>query len=255
MKKLWGLLFLCFTLILVGCGKEEKPAQAFDTYAKAWNKQKFADMYDQLSENAKKSISKKDFTEKYEKIYAGIEAKNLKVETEKIKEDKEDKGLVPFKVSMDTVGGKIAFSHEAKLVKEKDGDKESWKIDWTPDFIFPGMKKDSKIRMQTFQAKRGEIYDRNEKGLITNGTASEIGIIPGQLGEAAPQTKETVAKLLSMSVEEIDQKLAAKWVKPDYFVPIGILQEGATQNDYIDLPGVSSRPVKVRTYPLGEAAA
>ncbi|WP_459503612.1 penicillin-binding transpeptidase domain-containing protein [Bacillus sp. C1] len=255
MKKLWGLLFLCFTLMLVGCGKEEKPAQAFDTYAKAWNKQKFADMYDQLSENAKKTISKKDFTEKYEKIYKGIEVENLKVETGEVKEDKEDKGPVPFKVSMDTVGGEISFSYEAKLVKEKDGDKESWKIDWTPDYIFPGMTKDSKIRMQTFQAKRGEIYDRNGQGLVTNGKASEVGIIPGQLGDAAAQTKETVAKLLNMSVEEIDQKLTAKWVKQDYFVPIGILQEGATQNDYIDLQGVSSRPVNVRTYPLGEAAA
>ncbi|MBJ8029616.1 penicillin-binding transpeptidase domain-containing protein [Bacillus cereus group sp. N21] len=255
MKKLWGLLFLCFTLMLVGCGKEEKPEQAFDTYAKAWNKQKFADMYDQLSEDAKKSISKKDFTEKYEKIYAGIEVKNLKIETGKVKEDKEDKGPIPFNVSMDTVGGKISFSHEAKLVKEKDGDKESWKIDWTPDFIFPGMTKDSKVRMQTFQAKRGEIYDRNGKGLATNGRANEIGIIPGKLGEAAPQTKETIGKLLNMSVEEIDQKLAAKWIKPDSFVPIGILQEGATQNDYISLDGVTTRQVNVRTYPLGEAAA
>ena len=67
-------------------------------------------------------------------------------------------------------------------MKEKDGDKESWKIDWTPDFIFPGMTKDSKVRMQTIQAKRGEIYDRNGKGLATNGKANEIGIIPGKLG-------------------------------------------------------------------------
>ncbi|HDR4834428.1 TPA: penicillin-binding protein 3, partial [Bacillus cereus] len=237
MRKIWGILFLCLTFMLVGCGKEEKPQEVFDTYVKAWNKQKFADMYDQLSKNAKKDISKKEFTEKYEKIYSGIEVKDLKVETGEVKEDKKDEGPVPFKVSMDTVGGKITFGHEAKMVKEKDGDKESWKIDWTPDFIFPGMTKDSKVRMQTTQPKRGEIYDRNGKGLATNGKASEIGLIPEKLGDTAPQTKETVAKLLNMSVEEIDQKLAAKWVKPGYLVPIGILPEGATQNTYIDLPG------------------
>ena len=33
-----GILFLCLTFMLVGCGKE-KPQEAFDTYAKAWNKQ------------------------------------------------------------------------------------------------------------------------------------------------------------------------------------------------------------------------
>ena len=61
---------------------------------------------------------------------------------------------------MDTDVGPVSFIHEAKLVK----DKESWEIDWTPDFIFPGMK-----RLQSTYAnrarKRGEIYDRNGKGL------------------------------------------------------------------------------------------
>ena len=76
----------CLTFMLVGCGKEEKPQEAFDTYTKAWNKQKFTEMYDQLSEKAKKAISKKEFTEKYEKIYYGIEVKNLKVEAGEVKE-------------------------------------------------------------------------------------------------------------------------------------------------------------------------
>lgn len=60
---------------------------------------------------------------------------------------------------MDTDVGPVSFIHEAKLVK----DKESWEIDWTPDFIFPGMKKDYKVRMQIEQGKRGEIYDRKWK--------------------------------------------------------------------------------------------
>ena len=52
----------------------------------------------------------------------------------------------------------------------------------TPDFIFPGMTKDSKVRMQTTEPKRGEIYDRNGKYLAVNGKASEIGLIPEKLG-------------------------------------------------------------------------
>ncbi|MEC2746492.1 penicillin-binding transpeptidase domain-containing protein, partial [Bacillus cereus] len=84
---------------------------------------------------------------------------------------------------------------------------------------------------------------------------TEVGIIPEKLGETAVQTKEIVAQLLDMSIEEVEQKLTAKWIKPDSFVPIGILKEGTRQNDYIELEGVSSRPVNIRTYPLGEAAA
>ncbi|MGR5908022.1 hypothetical protein ACT7DL_17190 [Bacillus paranthracis] len=33
------------------------------------------------------------------------------------------------------------------------------------------------------------------------------------------------------------------------------MPEGATQNTYIDLPGVATKPVNVRSYPLGEEAA
>ena len=97
---------------------------------------------------------------------------------------------------MDTVGGKITFGHEAKMVKEKDGDKESWKIDWTPDFIFPGMTKDSKVRMQTTQPKRGEIYDRNGKGLATNGKASEIGLIPEKLGDLCSANERNSSEVI-----------------------------------------------------------
>lgn len=79
------------------------------------------------------------------------------------------------------------------------------------------MKKDYKVRMQIEQGKRGEIYDRNGKGLATNGKATEVGIIPEKLGETAAQTKEIVAQLLDMSIEEVEQKLTAKWIKPDSF--------------------------------------
>ena len=119
----------------------------------------------------------------------------------------------------------------------------------------PRYEKDYKVRMQIEQGKRGEIYDRNGKGLATNGKATEVGIIPEKLGETAAQTKEIVAQLLDMSIEEVEQKLTAKWIKPDSFVPIGILKEGTRQNDYIELEGVSSHPVNIRTYLLGEAAA
>ncbi len=74
--------------MLVGCGKEENHKKHLIHMQKAWNKQKFAEMYDQLSEKAKKDISKKEFTEKYEKIYSGIEVKDLKVEAGEVKEDK-----------------------------------------------------------------------------------------------------------------------------------------------------------------------
>ncbi|MCM3736672.1 penicillin-binding transpeptidase domain-containing protein [Bacillus cytotoxicus] len=258
MKKIWGMLLIFSLLLVVGCGKEEKPEQAMDTYAKAWNEKKFDKMYDQLSKEAKQSISKDDFVKKYENVYTGIAVKNLKVVAEPKKEDKKDEksnANVPFKVNMDTIGGKISFENEAKLVKEKDGDKEVWKVDWNPSFIFPTMKQDDKVLVQSFSPKRGEIYDRDGNRLATNGKAAEVGIVPGKLGDSAQQTKETLAKLLQIPVEDIEKKLTAKWVQPSYYVPLSVLPEGANENDYISMPGVKTSSVNVRTYPLGEAAA
>ncbi len=59
---------------------------------------------------------------------------------------------------MDTAGGEISFSHEAKLVQEKDGDKKSWKINWTPNFIFSGMKKIIKSACRQSKEKTTFIY-------------------------------------------------------------------------------------------------
>ena len=53
--------------MLVGCGKE-KPQEAFDTYVKAWNKQKFADMYDQLSK-CKKIFQRKSLLRNMKNLF------------------------------------------------------------------------------------------------------------------------------------------------------------------------------------------
>ncbi len=40
--------------MLVGCNKNEPPKQAFEEYINLWNDKKFANMYDHLSDRAKK---------------------------------------------------------------------------------------------------------------------------------------------------------------------------------------------------------
>ena len=86
-------------------------------------------MYDHLSDHTKNQFLKR-IHRKISKIYEGIGANNLKVKMKG--EHTKDKELFLFEVKMDTDVGSVSFIHEAKLVK----DKESWKIDWTPDFIF-----------------------------------------------------------------------------------------------------------------------
>ena len=84
--------------------------------------------------------------------------------------------------------------------------------------------------------------------------ATEVGIIPEKLGETAAQTKEIVAQLLDMSIEEVDQAYS-EMDKTGFLCTNWYFKRGTRQNDYIELEGVSSRPVNIRTYLLGEAAA
>ena len=51
------------------------------------------------------------------------------------------------------------------------------------------------------------------------GVATLVGIIPGKL-EDRNVSIEKIAELLEKDVETINNKLTAKWVKEDSFVPI-----------------------------------
>lgn len=57
------------------------------------------------------------------------------------------------------------------------------------------------------------------KCLRGKGVATSVGIIPGKL-EDRNVSIEKIAELLEIDVETINNKLTAKWVKEDSFVPI-----------------------------------
>ena len=84
---------------------------------------------------------------------------------------------------------------------------------------------------------------------------------------------ERLSELLGVSVESIEKKLAAKWVKEDSLVPVKTLKKvdefdlqsasprednvenKALQDALLAIPGVMITDTPVRSYPLGEAAA
>jgi len=227
MKKRRSLLFfaaLFLSIALSSCSKPPSPHDALQKYTKLWTDERFEDMYAMLSKKAKENISKEEFVKRYKKIYQDIEATNLSVTPLPVKEKEEDSDKdqmkLPFSVKMDTIAGPIQFKHEALLVKEKGQDQEQWRVQWDTTYIFPQLQKNDKVRIAITPGKRGEIYDRNGLPLAVNGTAYEIGIVPGKMGESEEAIKKQLSDLLHIPVEFINEKLNADWVQPDYFVPI-----------------------------------
>ncbi|PLR94491.1 penicillin-binding transpeptidase domain-containing protein [Bacillus sp. T33-2] len=260
MKK---LIFTFLTIILaagiVGCSKEPSPEERFAQYIKLWNDQKFEEMYGFLSNKAKESVSKEDFVNRYSKIYKDLEIEKLDVDFKKPEDEEkpEDKASYSYRAKMQSVAGPISFDHTAKLVKEKRGDKENWYVDWNTTYIFPELESSDRISFKNTPAKRGEISDINGNGLAINGSALQIGVVPGQLGAQKDATISQLSALLDMSPEEINKSLNADWVKPDLFVPLKKISKNdiALREQLFAMDGVTNQKAEAREYPYGESVS
>ncbi|KOR81059.1 peptidoglycan glycosyltransferase [Bacillus sp. FJAT-21352] len=262
MKKLalFSSLLLMSVLFLAGCSDEPSPEERFAAYTKLWNKQDFAKMYEYLSPETRKEISADEFEKRYEKIYTGIEADQLKVDYKQPKEEKDhkdgEKVSLAYTVDMSTMAGAVSSDHKAILVKEGEGEEENWYIKWDESYIFPQLEAGEKVSVESYPAIRGEIVDRNERGLAMNGTVAEVGIVPEKMANET-ETVKKVAGILNMSTDEVNQKLKQTWVKPSYFVPIKKMSNdnSATLEKLLSIAGVSVNNTEERIYPYKEATA
>ena len=255
-----------YMLILAKTGSNlTRPDELLLTYMNYISEQNYKEMYQMLDVNASGQISEEDFIKRNSAIYEGIEVHNM---TTTITSYDEERNVVQYQTTFDTVAGNISFENEAYFLKREDG----YKLVWTDSLIYSGLSSTDKVRVSTTQAKRGEILDRNGRVLAGPGVASSVGIVPGKL-ENMDSAIEQIAELLGMKPEEIEKKLSAKWVKEDSFVPIKTLQkveeielmsmepdeevikEHERQQQLLEIPGVMISDTEVRAYPLGEAAA
>ncbi len=239
----------------------EALADVVEAYLSDWQQGDYAGMFALLSPAVRSGMTEQQFAERYTTLYEKIEATNIRVKALPDKSMKSQNEAVnasvrgfDYQVRMDTVAGPIEFEQHGRIRKTQDGSETKWLIEWQPSLIFPNLQEGDTIRVQAVPGERGELVDRDGNGLAVNGSAPQLGIVPGRLGETADSAKAQIAEKLGITVQEIDRKLGASWVKPDLFVPIAIVAEG-DQEAFRDIPGVVFYDKKLRVYPLGEAAA
>ena len=253
---------LATVLTFTGCGNKEKPEDRFQAFVQDWQKMNYAEMYDMSSLSTQQKIKKEDFVQRYETIYGdrGIEVSKIEIQFQPPKEEVKpnDKGEVifPYSLKMETLAGPYEFSNQAKLIKEKHGDQESWYVVWDPSMIIKDLKEGDKVGAKTIPAGRGQILDQNGVGLAINDIGISIGIVPEKL-VGHEDTKGKLAELTGVTIEQIDKALSASWVKPNLFVPIKTIpkDEKALIDQLLKLPGISSQEVSIRYYPFKEITA
>ncbi|NVS34795.1 penicillin-binding transpeptidase domain-containing protein, partial [Listeria monocytogenes] len=142
--------------------KDEKNAlAAAETFTSNIAKEKYDKLGGSVSSESLKKVefTKKEMEDKYQAVYDGIGAKDIKVKNLKsVYDDQTNKFNLTYELEMRTSLGKLATQKYKTTISKQDDD---WKIDWKPALIFPGMVKTDKVRITEDDAERGQIVDRN----------------------------------------------------------------------------------------------
>jgi len=231
-----------------------KPEEAFKLYLDSWKKSDFDKMYDILAELPKRKITEEDFVKKYSGIQERLEGQAIVAEAgPNVINDPVDKNraVVPYKVTFQTVAGEISYESNAPMLKNSQG---VWTIEWTSRMIFPDLDENDTVAVKILKGKRGEILDRNGLPIAINGKMADVGLVPERLPEDATDIKNQVAQILEVTVEEIDSKLSASYVRPYMFIPIKEIPDSETEkiNQLKSITGVMIQTSDIRAYPLKE---
>ena len=230
-------------------------------------------LYGLISAGSRDTIAEDAFVTKYRNIYSGIGAENIVTVIEDVTdyevyigsdskgdEPEVTKKRVQFTQSMDTVAGEITITNYAVVSLNEE---EEYRIEWTPQVIFPTLSWTDKVRVNKLTGQRGSIYDRNHNLLAGAGVASSVGFVPGKMNrdEASGDFLESdllkVAELLEQTPESISKKLNASYVKDDTFVHLRNVSKEAydVKEELLKVPGIKITDTTIRHYPLGEKAS
>lgn len=256
-KVIWILVMLVMIAIICVSIFLRKPINnsenTLKTYMSYILNKNYEGMYELISQETKEKIEKETYLARNKNIYEGIEINDLQINIVKMNE-KDNKTEVIYNVTMQTVAGEISFSNTSYFVKET----ENYKLNWSSTDIFPELKNEYKIRVETIEAERGKIIDRNGNILAGKQTASEVGFVPGKINsETKEQDIAKVAELLDLSVDTINHYLSASYVKEDTFVPLRTVRktEQALKNQLLEIKGIKIIDSEERIYPFGEATS
>ncbi|BCZ46373.1 penicillin-binding protein 2 [Clostridium gelidum] len=232
--------------------KSHKPEYKLTEYVNLINSKDYEKMYELTDSETKKTISKDDFIARNKNIYEGIGSSAITVEVKNV-ENRSNVAIIDYETTMNTLCGKLEFSNTITMAREIGKD---YTVKWNSKTIFPDLTDNDKIRVKTIKSKRGDIIDRSGSKIATDSVSSNVGIIPGKLGDNKDQAINEIAKLLETSAEYINSQLSATYVKPDMFIPIKSIPYGDERiPSLLKISGVQINEKDARIYPLAEKAA
>ena len=216
----------------------EKAEDTVKEYFAYLSEGKYDQMYALLDSESRSTYSEEDFISRNQNIYEGIGASDIRVDVPENEDSRrEDTEVVTYSTSMDTSAGEIDFDNQMTLKKNGEGE---YRIDWDSTLIFPSLLEEYRVSVDTVQAQRGTIYDRLGNPLATQGTVSQVGLVPGKMNEDSAADIQKIAELLDISADTISSSLEASYVQDDTFVPLKQISKNDTETEeqLLAIPGI-----------------
>ena len=241
-------IIIC-AVIFIQKNDQKQAKQTLIDYMNLINEKNYEAMYEKVTNV--NTIDKENFITRNQNIYEGIDSSNINIEIKEIvKEDDEYK--IKYIQKMYTSAGELEFDNSANIVKQNG----EYKIRWSSNNIFPNLNETDRVRVETIEAKRGSILDRNKNPLAEDGKIASVGIVPGKLGDNKDENINKISELTGVSTEYINDSLNASYVKDDTFVPIKKISDTNTElkEQLLQIPGVMINKEDGRVYSLGKEA-
>lgn len=224
------------------------PEDAANRFAAVWSEGDYAALYAMISTDAQAVISRQDFVDRLEAINTEVGITKIDV---KITGGPDLDLTIPFTITY-TTGTVGDFSQDNTFHVRREG--PEWRVDWTPSLIFSQLG-DGCVDFVVDPVRRGSILDRNGNPLAYDGSASVIGVVPGEFQDEAAEVK-ALSKIVGIDAKDIKAMYAD--ADPGWFVPIKQYPQqidDATKTKISQIPGVALRSQTSRIYPLGKQAA
>lgn len=236
--------------IIVFMTTRATPQKELEAFAALLQEQRYEEMYDHLSEDARAAWSQEEFLTRNQNIYSGIGAADI--EFSDVRAETTDTGAnVSYHQKMETSAGMVEFDNTAVVVREADG----YRIDWDSTFIFPQLSDADSVSVQTSQGARGAILDRNGTPLAQDGLVYQVGL---EAGATDAGSNAALASALDIEEAAVESAMSASWVQDGMFVPVKTLsaadyRAASAQLDAVQ--GISVQQTSGRVYPYAETCA
>jgi len=205
-------------------------------------------MYALLTPSSQAGTSEEEFAAAYSGVSRAMTLTGLTTSLQSVLQE-EDEAQARFRLTVQTLLFDLLTFTNTLILQLAEG---RWGVAWSPVCILPQLEEGHHLYLAPDVPARGNIYDRQGLGLVTNGGRVVVGVVPEEL-----EREERTLSLLSQVLEEPVPSLRERYAdKPsDWFIVLGEVSAGKGVEHYDALreqPGVVLKERLARVYWRGD---